>query len=113
MPFTLVFKDLAITFHDFLQQGALREALKVLFVASYMALNRVDNIYKVEVHGVEQKMPNNRLKSAHVMHFNIKTTSQPAIPSGTTSGSLNRVRFPDYLVVQLSLQRNDVANFNL
>jgi hypothetical protein len=50
-------KDLEITFHDFLQQGAHRGALEVLFVGSEMALHRSDKMYMVEDHVSRRKCP--------------------------------------------------------
>jgi len=66
VPSTLIFMDLAFILKDLLQQGALREALEVPFVRTYMVLYRAVKTYMVEVHGVAQKVSNNLLNSSYV-----------------------------------------------
>jgi len=101
-PSTFIFKDLATASHVFLRQGALRGILQAPYVGPYRVLHRGDKTYTIEVQGAAKTVSIDRLKPAYVLHVGTESAPPPAIPSGLTTRSGWRVRFPDYLWVQWS-----------
>jgi len=61
-----------------------------------------DKTYTIEVQGAAKTVSIDRLKSVYVLHVDTESFSPHFIPSGLTTRSGRRVRFPDYLGIQRS-----------
>jgi len=94
---TFIFKDLATASHVFLRHRAFWGALQAPYVGPYWVLHRGDKTYTIEVQGAAKTVSIDRLKPSYVLHVTTESASPPAIPSGLTTRSGRRVRFPDYL----------------
>jgi hypothetical protein len=98
-----MFKDLATASNVLLWHGALRGALQAPYVGPYRVLYRDDKTYNIDVQGSAKTVFIDRLKPAYVPHHvDTESTSEPALPSGVTTRSGRRARFPDYLGMQWS-----------
>jgi hypothetical protein len=67
--------------------------------------------YTIDVQGSMKTVSFDRLKPLYVLHVDTESASPPALPSGVTTRSGRRVRFPDYLGVQRS-QRGSATHFD-
>jgi hypothetical protein len=96
-PSTFILKDLATASRVFLRYVGLRGVLQAPYVDPYRVHHMGDKTYTIDIEGSTRTVSIDHLKPAYVLRVHSDTASPPAVPSGITTRSGRRVRFPDYL----------------